>query len=451
MTLGVLKVAASVRCCGLDVRVVDLSGQADFMAHVQAASDSCPAGPFAITATTPQFPHAYKIANFLRQRGHKVIMGGPHPTLVMGAHLRGIKRAAYHASVLESCADTVVSGDGEMAIFKALAQDGHINADDVKSTMFMSHSQFDTSPWPARDLLDVSSYHYEIDGKRALSVVGQLGCPMACTFCAGRNSPSFRRIRLRSAKSVVQEIEHLVTEYGVEAIMFYDDELNINNAFSDLMLALVDLQDRLGKVLAFRGFVKAELFTAAQARLMARAGFKTLLSGFESGSPRILENINKKASVDDNTRCLDVARNNNIKVKALMSLGHAGETPETVQQTREWLLKTRPDDFDVTIITVLPGSPYFDQSEPAFGAWRYTAKNGDTLYSHDIDYSVTKNYYKGIPGEYTSYVFTDRVTECQLVMARDAMETDIRAALGLPALTPAAKAFDQSMGASRPA
>jgi radical SAM superfamily enzyme YgiQ (UPF0313 family) len=171
---------------------------------------------------------------------------------------------------------------------------------------------------------------------------------------------------------VVAEIEHLVKEYGIEGVMFYDDELNINNAFTELMTSLIDMQDRLGKGLAFRGFVKSELFTDAHAKLMAQAGFKTLLSGFESGSPRILENINKKATVDDNTRCLDVARKYGIHMKALMSIGHAGETEETVDATRQWILKVQPEDFDVTIITVLPGSPYFDASVQVPRPWTTT-------------------------------------------------------------------------------
>ena len=37
-----------------------------------------------------------------------------------------------------------------------------------------------------------------------------------------------------------------------------------------------------------------------------------------------------------------------IKVKALMSIGHAGESAETVRDTEEWLVEHAPDDFDCT-------------------------------------------------------------------------------------------------------
>lgn len=457
MSLGILKVAATVRARGMHCHVVDLSGVRNFMDVMEDVASSAPQGSlFAITATTPQFPSVYLISNRLRKLGHKVILGGPHPTMVMSAHKRGVPRAFGHAERVVECSDTLVTGDGETTIEKAIQLTkeggGWIDADDPKSGMFMGHDQFNESLWPARDLLDVESYHYEIAGKRSLSVIGQLGCPMACAFCSGRNSPTFRRIRLRSAENVVAEIEHLVKEYGIEGVMFYDDELNINNAFTGLMNGLIDMQSRLGKALVFRGFVKSELFTDVHAKMMASAGFKTLLSGFESGSPRILENINKKATVDDNTRCLEVARSHGIHMKALMSIGHAGETEETILETRDWLLRVRPEDFDLTVITVLPGSPYFDASvrrghPMGESHWTYTAKNGDKLHSIDIDYSQTMDYYKGVPGEYQAFVYTDDLSPNEIVALREKVDEEVREKLGMQKLqsTPG-KYYDHSMG-----
>jgi hypothetical protein len=201
-----------------------------------------------------------------------------------------------------------------------------------------------------------------------------------------------------------------------------------------------------------RGFAKAELFTEEQAKEMYAAGFRWLLIGFESGAPSILTNINKKASRDDNTRCLELASHAGLKVKALMSVGHPGESPQTIQSTEDWLIETRPADFDVTIITTYPGTPYYDEAVPHTSrpdVWTYTyKKTGDRLHAFDVDYTRVAEYYKGNPdGGYHAYVFTDALTSEELVQARDRVERDVRSALNIP-FNPGAPAtrYEHSMG-----
>ena len=234
--------------------------------------------------------------------------------------------------------------------------------------------------------------------------------------------------------------------------MFYDDELNVNKKMVELMDGISNLQDRLGVDFRLRGFVKAELFNDVQAESMYRAGFRQLLTGFESGSPRILENINKKASREDNTRACEIAKRHGMKVKALMSIGHPGESHETIHDTKSWLLEVQPEDFDCTIITTYPGSPYYDEaveSEP--GIWTYTyKKTGDRLHAIELDYNETADYYKGDPdleGGYQSYVYTDYIGRDELVKARDEVEREVRTKLGIP-FNPSAVSvnYEHSMG-----
>jgi len=187
---------------------------------------------------------------------------------------------------------------------------------------------------------------------------------------------------------------------------------------------------------------------------MHRAGFRWILTGFESGSPRNLQNINKRASREDNTRCVEIAHRHGLKVKALMSIGHPGESEGTVADTRDCLLQAKPDDFDVTIITTYPGTPYYDQAEPHAdrpGVYVYVYtydKTGDRLYSYDVDYRDVADYYKGDPkGGYQSFVYTDYLSEEDLVRARDRVEHEVREALDIP-FNPSAVArnYEHSMG-----
>jgi radical SAM superfamily enzyme YgiQ (UPF0313 family) len=217
--------------------------------------------------------------------------------------------------------------------------------------------------------------------------------------------------------------------------MFYDDELNVSPTMIELMELIAKTQRDLGIEWKLRGFIKSERFTRDQGRAMYAAGFRQILVGFESGHARILENIQKIATQKDNTRCMDIARECGLQVKALMSLGHPGESSETIKETKRWLKYVRPADFDATVITPYPGSPYYDDSEPdgREGVWIYSAKNGDRLYEQEVDYAREADYYKGNPDEgYVSHVWTDHVSPEDLVILRDELERSVRRELNIP-------------------
>ena len=441
--LGILKVAAALERAGHAVDVLDLSGYANYTDVVRDYLAASTVTHFGITATTPQLPAAVQVARVLRavRPESRVILGGTHATLVVASNksdsARGrTGRACRALQQLEDVFDVLVAGDGELAIFAALQPGAPflIDADDRSSPLRLTNDALDDSQLPARHLIDLPSYRYTIDGHTATSLVAQLGCPFGCGFCGGRKSPMLRHIRTRTIESVVGEMEFLYRTYGYTGFMFYDDELNVFKSMVALMDAIAKKQEELGVEWRLRGFIKSELFTDEQAEAMYRAGFRWILVGFESGSSRILVNIQKRATLEDNTRCVEVAHRHGLKVKALMSIGHPGESPETIAQTKTWLMEARPEDFDVTIITPYPGTDYYDDAdEVSPGVWVYRAKNGDALYQTQVDYMREAQFYKGRPDEgYVSHVYTDTLSPSEFVRVRDEMERDVRTLLGIP-------------------
>ena len=458
MTLGILKVAAVLEQAGIQVEMLDLSGVENYEEvvrdHVRNGSVNC----YGLTATTPQMPAATKIYRAIRELNPsvRIILGGPHVTLIHTAYKyeqkRGMSgRAATAYRLLEEMFDVLVVGDGELAVFEALGDTMPklVDGDDPKSDYFLNNQKLTELPFPARHLVDVDSYHYTIDGVRALSMIAQLGSPFGCGFRGGRMSPFLRRVRMRTSENIVQEIAQLYKTYGVTGFMLYDDELNVNPKIVELMNLIAKAQKDLGAEFRLRGFIKAELFTDEQAEAMYQAGFRWILVGFESGHERILTNIQKKAARADNSRCMEIAKRHGLKVKALMSVGHPGESEDTVRATRDWLLEVKPDDFDATVITTYPGTPYFDEAiETSPGVWTYTyPKSGDRLHSLEVDYREVAEYYKGVPGEYTSYVYTDFLNAKELVKLRDWLEASVRDTLGIPYNSGApAVRYEHSMG-----
>jgi B12 binding domain len=256
VSLGILKVASSLEAQNYRVNFLDLSGVENFLAPLEDYLTVCQDAAIGITTTPPQLPSVMRIAETVRRLRPdlKLILGGPHVTLVYSAKKleakRGIANGRGHRSAaqLEAAFDVLCSGDGELAIFEALKDDtpSLVDGDDPKGGLFLTDRMFTEGPLPARHLVDLKSYRYSIEGHRATSLIAQLGCPFGCGFCGGRNSKSLRQIRNRDTGSILQEVEHLHIAHGYTGFMFYDDELDVSKSFVDLMNGLSDLQSRLG-------------------------------------------------------------------------------------------------------------------------------------------------------------------------------------------------------------
>ena len=352
--------------------------------------------------------------------GKRVIIGGPHPTVQP-----------------ESCHmfDCVVRGDGEEAILQAIEP----NAPSLFDAASLTEKGELRWRWPARHLIDMESYRYSLNGRPGTSAMWSQGCPYGCNFCCGRLIPYYRRVRTRNSDDVVREMEHLQAEYGVAAITAFDDEVNLLNE------PLLEVCRKLEPVgLQYRAFIKANLFTDVQAEAMARAGFVEVCTGVESGSDRILGVMQKQTSYAINLRARLIARRHGLRFKAFCSIGHVGETHVDAMRTRDWLLEARPDDFDVTVITVYPGTPIYanresvSESSNGHRICRYVHRSqrpeedGATLFFEEVDYAKEFCWYKGKPNEYVSHVWTPDLSREDLVRLRDAIEDEVRTTLGIP-------------------
>jgi len=434
--LGLLQVAAACEEAGHEVSVLDLAGEADAVAQCEHILNTQEFDVHGISATTPQFPTAVALCRAIKtiSPNQKVILGGRHAT-----------------DSPESCGlfDVVVRGDGERAILQALLPEvSHVidEATTTKKGLLDWHV-------PARHLIDMESYRYSINGLKGTSMMLSQGCSFGCLFCSGRTIPYYRRVRTRSIDSVVREMEALIEQYDMRAVMAFDDEVNLQSA------PLLEFCQKIAPLnMKFRAFVKANLFTDQQAEAMAKAGFVEVCTGVESGSNRILGVIDKQTTREINKRFVDLAHKHGMRGKAFCSLGHPSESFETAEETKSWLIETHPDDFDITVLTIYPGTPIWEKREHISfenerSICRYVKhskrpeEDGATLFFEEVNYAEEFCWYKGVPGAYVSHVWTPDLSKTDLVKLRDQIEDDVRKALGIPyPLRYSGDQFDHSMG-----
>ena len=393
--LGILYLASYLEQQGHKVTVYDLLGVNEWEKEVEkiASNDSHVIG---ISATTPDFPIAIKTLKIIKKVNSlkSVVIGGAHATLAP-------------EECVKAGFDNVIVGEGWTGFEEC-----------IKNPKQKIHhgkmiNNWDKMPPPARHLIDMDSYHYEIDGVKSTNIITQMGCPFSCIFCSGRNVKEFRKVRKRSALNIMQEIDYLKERFGYEGIMFFDDEINIDN------IRLITLCHMLKKRnVKWRALARTNLTNEYQIKVMAECGCKELLWGIESGSQKILDLIKKGTTVEQNNKAIELCKKYGIRTKALVIVGFPSETKQDIMLTKKWLLDNKPDDFDVTILTPYPGSDIYDN-------------NKEYDFEFHMDYSHDVAFYKGVPGKYKSYVRNSHLSYKEIVALRDDMEEIVRNRLGL--------------------
>jgi len=183
-----------------------------------------------------------------------VILGGTYATLMPG-----------HAGQATG-SDYLITGEGEGAILNLLA-----GITGEAPVAIPDPGNLDSFPYPAFDLYPHLDY---------VCLLTSRGCPYSCPYCASRQlQPIFRQ---RNGEGVVEEILFWNNTRGVLDFAFYDDALlmhferHLGPILETLLKKRVNLRFHTPNALHMREI------NPERARLLFKAGFKTLRLGLET-------------------------------------------------------------------------------------------------------------------------------------------------------------------------
>jgi radical SAM superfamily enzyme YgiQ (UPF0313 family) len=209
-----------------------------------------------------------------------------------------------------------------------------------------------------------------------------------------------------SAEKVVEEVWHVRDQYGYKGIMFFDDIFAINKE------RLCKIRDGLkGSGMTLRGLGRANLLTQEVCGILREMNFVEIGVGIESCANSVLSMNMKGTTKEVNTKAITNLRKAGLRVKVFIIIGLPGETEETVEETRQWLAEMRPDDVDINLFQPLPGTEIFNHP----GRWGIS-----------FDYEHSPNWYKGIPGGYTTTVSSRELSSQRRVALRNALEQEFK-------------------------
>jgi p-methyltransferase len=110
--------------------------------------------------------------------------------------------------------------------------------------------------------------------------------------------------------------------------------------------------------------------------LMARSGCKGVFLGIESGSPTILTNMNKAATIEKYATGIELLRRYGILTFGSFIIGFPGETDETVEETIDFIRETKPDYYRAQMWYCEPGTAIQNQRV------KYDIKGEGFVWSH---------------------------------------------------------------------
>ena len=205
-----------------------------------------------------------------------------------------------------------------------------------------------------------------------------------CTFCSW--TTLYPKYRTRNPVDVVDELEMLVSKYGVREVMDDSGSFPVGDWLKTFCNEVI--RRGLQKKLRIDCNMRFGRLTFEDYKLMRRAGFRLVLFGVESANQATLDRFVKALKVEDVEKGAEWAHRAGLDVHLTFMFGHAWEGPEEIENTvclaRRMLAKGWASTLQCTITIPYPGTPLFRELEASDGL---VTKDWD---EYDMRRAITK-------------------------------------------------------------
>ena len=347
--LGSLLLGTILQQQGLEVKVVVEEMSAPDYATLDFQPDLV-----CISSISSTAPRAYELADFYRQQGLPVVLGGAHPSFLPR---EGLEHADY-----------VVCGEGEGALPELI--DALRNGGDVSGIQNLCFRQGDTivqNPWRplVEDLDSLPIPNYGLihgwnakRGKGVVSIATSRGCPFNCSFCSV--------IVLFGRKHRVNSVDRIMAEIrqnGLQArhIFFCDDNFTANRARTKELCERI-IQEKLK--IEWSAQVRVESAKDPELLdLMAKSGCFAVFVGLESINPATLKAYNKSQTVEGIKECVVNFHRYGINVHGMFVFGAEEDHYQVIRDTVKVSRQLDLDSLQYLILTPIPGTPFYQEME----------------------------------------------------------------------------------------
>lgn len=293
------------------------------------------------------------------------VFGGIHPTIfpeeVLNNKYIDVVCVGEGETTMLELIQTMSKGEGLNKVAGILYKE---NGKIIKNQARPLIQNLDDVPFPARDLLPMHDYLFTQVGRvgwelpsPSTSMITSRGCPFQCTFCSSHLTFG-RKVRYRSPRNVVDEIEHMVNKYKVKGISFVDDTFTLNSKRTSAICSEI-----ISRGINVQWMCMGRVDTTSKELLedMKKAGCISIGYGIESGSQHVLdEYIKKNISLEAAQKAIKITKEVGLTSVAYFMIGTPGETIDDIHKTIEFAKKLNPDAVNFSITIPMPGTEMFN-------------------------------------------------------------------------------------------
>jgi radical SAM PhpK family P-methyltransferase len=304
-----------------------------------------------------------EMVKFIREQNSKVkiIVGGP----LISNHARNFEDEDFRAALHDLGADIyVIEGQGELTLWQTiecLKGAGALNS--VPNIAYFEDEQLRrTRDVPENNSLDENFIDWRLFSDEDLGPTIQTRTARSCAFkCAFCNYPTRAgALTLTSLEHLEKELDSILELGNVKNLVFIDDTFNVPfPRFKDICRMMIKRKYPFNWFSYFRCSNSDE----EAINLMAESGCKGVFLGIESGSPTILENMNKSATIEKYGKGIEMLCKNGIMTFGSFIIGFPGETEDTVQETIDFINANKPDYYRAQMWYCEPGTPIQNQRD----------------------------------------------------------------------------------------
>jgi hypothetical protein len=188
---------------------------------------------------------------------------------------------------------------------------------------------------------------------RFLPILTSRGCPYGCSYCPYPTGQGLKW-RYRSPGNVVDEIEHLVRDLGVEYVLFRDPMFSLNQK---RVVAVCEEILRRGLRVRWACETRVDCLEDPTIAIMARAGCTGINFGVESSDPEIQKGVHRKPILaPEFVNAVNLCRRHRIRTFAFFIVGLPGDTVDTILDTIRFAVDIGASWTQFTVATPFVGT-----------------------------------------------------------------------------------------------